>query len=169
MSIIKSGKLWPIAIGIAITMVFCFGVITVMVTGKANLQPSDDYMTSYQDADIKANDYIKAKIAFDKKYDLEYITKSISDTNPKIQYSLKDKAGNPVDNAKIVIAISRPETKEFNQKLENPQIKDGIYIFKGAKFPKAGVWNIIAKVQVGDNYRFLNIKADTRNTKIKQY
>jgi hypothetical protein len=27
---------------------------------------------------------------------------------------------------------------------------------------KAGVWNIIAKVSVGDDYRFYNIKADTR-------
>jgi len=162
MSIIKSGKLWPFAIAAAITMVFGFCVATVMVTNTANIQQSDNYMTSYQDADTNANDYIKAKIAFNKKYDVAYITESINGQNPEVKYTLKDKAGNPVNNAEIVIAISRPEMSEFDQKLTNPKVENGIYTFSGAKFPKAGVWNIIAKIKVGDDYRFLNMKADTR-------
>jgi len=169
MSIIKSGKLWPFAIGTAVTLVFSFCVATVMVTGKANIQPSDDYMTSYQDADINANDYIKAKISFDKKYDVAYITESIAGDNPQVKYQLKDKAGKPVNDAKIVIAISRPETKEFDQKLANPKVQNGIYIFEDVKFPKAGIWNIIAKIDVGNEYRFLNIKADTRKKEIKEF
>jgi len=169
MKLLESGKLWPYGVGIAITLVFGFCVATIMVTSKANIQPSDDYMVKYQEADAKANDYIQAKIAFNKKYNLEYITESIGGENPIIQYRVKSIDGKPVNNAEIVISISRPETSEFDQKLENPKIENGVYSFEGAKFPKAGVWNIIAKIKVGDDYRFLNMKTDTRIKEAFEY
>jgi nitrogen fixation protein FixH len=162
MKLLESGKLWPYGVGIAITLVFGFCVATVMVTSKANIQQSDAYMVKYQEADAKANEYITAKIAFDKKYKIAYITESIGNKDPEVKYALKDTEGNPVNDAEIVVAISRPETAAFNQTLKNPKVENGIYTFEGASFPKAGVWNIIAKVKVGDDYRFLNIKADTR-------
>jgi nitrogen fixation protein FixH len=158
----SSGRVWPYIIGIAITLVFGFCVATVVVTSKADIQSSDAYMTNYQDADAKANELIKARQRFDKKYRVAYITESIGTKNPQIQYRVIDLDGTPVNNAELIIAISRPETSEFDQKLQNPKVENGIYTFEGASFPKAGVWNIIAKIKVGDDYRFLNIKADTR-------
>ncbi|MEN4053520.1 MULTISPECIES: FixH family protein [Sulfurimonas] len=158
----SSGRIWPYVIGISITLVFGFCVATVMVTSKANIQSSDAYMTNYQDADAKANDLIKARMHFDKKYKVSYITESIGGESPEIKYSVVDIEGKPVNNAELIIAISRPETSEFDQKLDNPKVENGIYTFSGAKFPKVGVWNIIAKIKVGDDYRFLNMKADTR-------
>ncbi|MDF1877520.1 hypothetical protein JHD47_06785, partial [Sulfurimonas sp. SAG-AH-194-L11] len=71
--------------------------------------------------------------------------------------------GIAIDNAIIKIAISRPETDAFDKTFENPSVKNGIYSFKLNAFPKAGVWNIIAKVSVDDKERFLNMKTDTRN------
>jgi len=73
MSIIKSGKLWPYAIGLAIAGVFGLGAWTITETEKAHIQESDAYMTNYQDADAKANDLIKSRIAFDKQYKLKYV------------------------------------------------------------------------------------------------
>jgi len=169
MKLLESGKLWPYGVGIAITLVFGFCVATIVVTSKADIQPSDAYMVKYQEADSKANELIEARIAFDKKYKINYITNSIGAKNTEIKYELKDVEGNPVNNAEILVAISRPETSEFNQKLENPVVENGIYKFSGAKFPKAGVWNIIAKVQVGNDYRFYNIKADTRNPRAYEF
>jgi len=158
----SSGRIWPYAIGISITMVFGFCVATIMVTQKANIQESDAYMTHYQDADANANDLIKAQIAFDKKYKIEYITDGIKEKDTVLKYKLTDINAKPINDAKIVIATSRPETAEYNQKLENPLVENGIYSFSGANFPKVGVWNIIAKVDAGDESRFFNIKADTR-------
>ena len=158
----SNGRVWPYAIGIAITLVFGFCVATVIVTSKADIQSSDAYMTNYQDADAKANEFIKAKLYFDKKYNITYATESIGGDKPVIKYKLTDKAGNPVNNAEIIVSISRPETAKYNQKLSNPKVDNGIYSLEGAKFPKVGVYNIIAKIQVGDDYRFYNIKADTR-------
>ena len=158
----NNGRVWPYAIGIAITLVFGFCVATVIVTSKADIQSSDAYMTNYQDADAKANEFIKAKLYFDKKYNIAYVTEAIGGDKPVIKYKLTDKAGNPVNNAEIIVSISRPETAKYNQKLSNPKVDNGIYSLEGAKFPKVGVYNIIAKIQVGDDYRFYNIKADTR-------
>jgi nitrogen fixation protein FixH len=159
----SSGKIWPYIIGISITLVFGFCVATVVVTSKADIQSSDVYMTNYQDADAKANELIKAQIAFDKKYNLAYTTKTIAGENPVVAYTLQDKEGNPINSAEIIVQISRPETSKFDQKLQNPEVRDGVYRFRDASFPKEGVWNIIAKVKVGEDYKFYNIKADTRN------
>jgi len=159
----SSGRIWPIAIAIAITMVFGFGVVTVIVTGKADIQPSDRYMTYYQDADAKANDLINSRIDFDKKYKISYVSDGIA-TGKTLAYRVTDLAGKPINNAKILLATSRPETNVFDQKLDTPQVKDGVYTFDGLKFPKAGVWNLEAKISVGANTRFYNIKADTRTT-----
>ncbi len=158
----SSGRAWPYIIGGSITLVFGFCVATVVVTSQANIQTSDAYMTYYQDADAQANDLIVARIAFDKKYKIEYVTDGISEKGSVISYRVTDLENNPIDNATVVIATSRPETHEFNQKFESPEVSNGIYSFKGAEFPKVGLWNIIAKVTVGNDSRFFNIKADTR-------
>jgi len=159
---LSNGRIWPYAIGISITMVFGFCVATIMVTQSANIQESDAYMTYYQDADAKANDLINAQIAFDKKYTIEYVTDGIAQNGALIKYRISDKNANLINDAKIILTTSRPETAEFNQELQNPEIKDGVYTFSGAVFPKEGVWNIIAKVEVAGEIRFFNIKADTR-------
>ncbi|MBA1432147.1 MAG: FixH family protein [Epsilonproteobacteria bacterium] len=158
----SSGRIWPYAIGLAIILVFGFCVATVIVTSKADIQSSDAYMTNYQDADAKANEFIKARIQFDKKYKIAYVTESIGGENPVIKYQVSDTHGNPVNDAIITVAISRPETNKYDQKLSNAKVDNGIYSVEGAQFPKIGVYNIIAKIQVGDDYRFYNIKADTR-------
>jgi nitrogen fixation protein FixH len=169
MKLLESGKLWPYGVGIAITLVFGFCVATVVVTSKADIQTSDAYMTSYQEADAKANDIINAQIAFDKKYNVAYTTKSIAGETPTIEYKITDKSGKPVNSAEVTVAISRPETSKFNKKLQNPVVHDGIYQFSVEKFPKEGVWNIIAKIKIANDYRFYNIKADTRSSSAYEF
>jgi len=165
----SSGKIWPYAIGIAITLVFSFCVGTVMVTSSANVQPSELYMTNYQDADANANKLINKRISFDKKYKIHYISENISENNSLIRYKITDLNNNPIKDAKIIVATSRPETSEFNQKLNNPTVENGVYTFSGAKFPKVGVWNIMAKIDIGDNSRYYNIKVDTRSKEIREF
>lgn len=169
MSKASSGKIWPYILGGSITLVFGFCVATIMVTSKADIQESNAYLTKYQDADAKANEFINAQIAFDKKYNIEYVTEGIGGENPQIKYKVTDKNGVLINDAQVLIDISRPETEKFNQQLEKFTVADGVYTFEGAKFPKEGVWNIIAKVQVGDDYRFYNLKADTRIKEVFEF
>jgi len=162
MSIIKSGKLWPYAIGLAIAGVFGLGVWTIIETGKADIQPSDAYMTNYQDADANANKLIKERIAFDKAYKLKYVTEQIKENGGDVKYALTTKDGKPVAGAKMVLEISRPEVNTFTKTFENPKFENGLYVFTDIKFPKTGVWNLLLKVDVDGKSRFYAIKTDTR-------
>ena len=158
----SSGRIWPYAIGIAITMVFGFCVTTIVVTSKADIQESNDYMTNYQDADANANDLIQSRIAFKKHYKIEYQAKKLDEKGTTLEYKITDLQGTPIDNAELKLQISRPETHTLDQILENPVVENGTYKFEDVKFSRPGVYNLIAKVQVGDFSRFYNIKADTR-------
>ena len=162
MKIFESGKLWPYAIGLAITGVFFLGAWTIVETGKADIQPSDDYMTKYQKVDANANDIIQARIAFDKKYKLKYDTEQIKENGGDVKYSLTTLDGKPVQGAAMTLVISRPEVDTYTKKLENPVFKNGEYVFENIAFPKTGVWNLQLKVEVGDDSRFYAIKTDTR-------
>ncbi len=164
MKIIKSGKLWPYGIALAIMGVFLLGVWTIMVTSSANIQESDAYMTNYQDADAKANDLIEARIAFDKKYKLKYVTQKIDENGCDVKYSLTTLDGKPVEEATMLLAVSRPDTHSYDESIKNPAFENGLYVFKDVKFPKTGAWNLLLKVDVGDNHRFYEIKTDTRIT-----
>jgi len=162
----SNGRVWPYAIGISITMVFGFCVATIMVTQTANIQESDVFMTHYQDADAKANELIEAKIAFDKKYNIEYFLEhhliNESDRSLTLKYKISDKMNKPVENAKISIATSRPETNEYNKKFDAKKDTDGFYSFENIKLEKLGIWNIIAKIEVENESRFFNIKTNTQ-------
>ena len=165
----NQGRAWPYIIGGAITLVFGFCVTTIVVTSKANIQSSDTYMTYYQEADANANDLIKAKIAFDKKYKIEYVGEGIKEKNAVVEYRVTDLNHNPVNDAKVILATSRPETSKYNQKLETNQVQNGVYTFSDLNFPKVGVWNLIAKVSVGKDYRFYNLKVDTRIKEVFEF
>jgi len=162
MKIFESGKLWPYGIGLGITAVFCLGVWTVIETGKADIQPSDDYMTKYQDADANANRLIKSRIAFDKKYMLKYKTEQLKVDGCDVKYKLTNIDGKAVTDATMKLVISRPEVDTYTKSLDNPIFENGEYAFKDIKFPKIGRWNLMLKVKVGNDSRFYNIKADTR-------
>lgn len=165
----SSGKIWPYIVGGSITLVFGMCVATVMVTSKADIQESNAYLSKYQDADARANELIYARIEFDKKYNVAYVTEGIGGESPQLKYKVTDKDGNAVNDAELLVDISRPETAKFNQELKNFTVENGVYSFDGAQFPKVGVWNLIAKVKVGNDYRFYNLKADTRNKEVFEF
>ncbi len=161
--------LWPYAIGGAITLVFGFCVATVIVTSSLPVENSDTNMMYYQEADANANKLIKAKIAFDKKYKIEYLTDGISCEATNLKYRIIDLEGNPVDNAKIKVIVTRPNKHKYDQELNNAVFKDGIYSFPTITLAQKGRWNIMAKVNVGDLQRFFNVKTDTRAKEAFEY
>ncbi len=158
----ENGKIWPYAIGISIALVFSFCVATVIITQKASIQQSDIYMTSYQDADARANEIIQNQMDFDSKYKIDYITDALNPEATIIKYKISDKNTNPINNAIIKVIISRPDDSLLNIELENPTINNGIYTFKTVQLPKKGVWDVMAKVNIDTFQRFYNLKADTR-------
>ena len=70
---LSNGRIWPYAIGGSIILIFGACVATVIIANKLPVEKSDTYMMGYHQADAKANELIKARIAFNKSYRVEYI------------------------------------------------------------------------------------------------
>ncbi len=161
--------IWPYAIGASIVLVFGACVATILVANKLPVEKSDTYMMGYHEADAQANELIKARIAFDKKYSIKYITDELSLNNSTIKYTLVDKDSNSIENAKIEVVITRPNNHKYDQKLSALAYENGQYTSPEIKLPVEGRWDIMARVSVGDLQRYYNVKADTRSKGAYEY
>ncbi len=159
----NSGKKWPIIIAVSIVLVIGLCVLTIKIALDNPVEPSNYGMQGYHEYDENINEIINAKIAFDKKYFLSLITPQITEKSSVIEYTLTDKAGKAVNNASIEVVLTRPDEIKHDINLSNPTIEEGKYTFSPIDLPKAGRWDIMAKVSVGNDQRYYNIKADTRN------
>ena len=165
----SNGRIWPYAIGGSIILVFGFCVATIVITSKLPVEKSDTYMMGYHEADAKANDLIKARIAFNKSYRVEYITDGLSLDSSIIKYRVTDVNSQPVDSAIVKVVVTRPNNHKHDQELINPTVENGVYTFSAIKLPQEGRWDVMAKVNVGDLQRFYNVKADTRAKEAFEY
>lgn len=156
------GTKWPIIIALAITGVIGMSVATVKIASKYPVEMENFEMHSYHDYDHGVNDIIEAKIAFDKKYTISFVTPQIAEKGTVVEYKVTDKSGNPINDAKVEAVLMRPDVNKHDINLTNPVVSDGIYAFSPVDLPKAGRWDITAKVTVGNDKRYYNLKADTR-------
>jgi len=164
-----SGRIWPYAIGISIMFIFGACVATIVVASKLPVSKADTYMMDYHQADANANELINARIAFDKKYKIQYVTDALSQDNTVIKYKVTDLDGNAVEDAKLKVVVTRPNVHDYNQELSNYKFENGVYVFEPIKLKVPGRWDIMAKVNVGDLQRYFNVKADTRKKEYKLY
>ncbi|MDD2356917.1 MAG: FixH family protein [Thiovulaceae bacterium] len=157
----NKGLHWPIGLAIAIMCVISMGAWTIVETAKEPVEESNLYMRNYQDADAKANDIINDRIAFNKQYDMQYISKQLNVNDAEIVYKITTKDGKPVNDANLSIIVTRPQVHSQDVTLNNPKINDGIYKFN-TKLPGIGRWDILASVEIGSLKRYYNLKVDTR-------
>ncbi len=160
---------WPI--GIALSFILIVGLIyaTIVASLDYPIEPSDRNLLNYHEYDRNVNEIILKKLAFDKIYELSFVSEPIATSKTQIKYKLIDKHGKAIDNAVIKAMITRPDQNDFDIILENPKVVDGIYSFESVTLPKEGRWNVIASIKIGDDLRFLNLKADTRNPNTFEY
>ena len=165
----SNGRIWPYAISISIILVFGACIATIMVAVKLPVEKSDTYMMGYHEANDRADEIIKNRIAFNEKYSVEYITEGLSLENSILKYRILDSNKQPVNNAVVRVVITRPNNHKNDQELLNPSIQNGVYTFESVKLPLEGRWDIMAKIDIGENERFYNVKADTRAKEAFEY
>ena len=165
----SNGKIWPFAISISIMLVFFAAVATVFVAIKLPVEKSDTYMMGYQEANTRADEIIRQRIAFNKEYKIEYKTDGLSLDNTTLKYEITDINSNPINNAEVKVIITRPNNHKNDQELINPSVDNGIYTFSNVTLPLEGRWDIMAKVKIAQYQRFFNVKVDTRNREVIGY
>ena len=166
----KNGKQWPIGITAAILAVVVACGVTIFIVAKhAPVEESNLYMQGYHDTDANYNDIIKAKNSFDKLYTISFGTAQISEQSTILDYSVKTLEGEIVDNAKFKVVLTLPYTSKEDILVENAKFNGSSYTFGAVDLPHPGRWNIMAKVSVGNEYRFYNLHADTRQPNTFEY
>ncbi len=166
---LKRGKQWPIFIAVATFGIVILGYWTIKETMKADLAESNLYMSYYQNVDDNINEIIEANIAFDKKYILKLAFLDLGSKNGKLIYTISDKSGKPVSDAKVDLVISRPVNDAKDIPLKPTKVENGKYIFENIHLPKEGRWDLLLKVQVGGETRYFDLKADTRSKKAFEF
>lgn len=156
------GTKWPIIIALSIVGVIGACVWTIKVALNNPVEMSNYGMQNYHQYDSDVNQIIAEKIAFDQNYTIEFLTPQITEKSSILEYKVSDKSGKGVNDAKVEIILTRPDIKEFDMNLSNPVVNEGKYTFSPIDLPKAGRWDIMAKISVGSVQRYYNLKADTR-------
>ena len=166
----SDGKIWPYAIVGSIILIIFASIATIVIAVQNPVEMSDMDMQDYHHYDANANEIITAQIAFKKKYNLTYASHTFKVENAVVSYRLTDTSGNAVDNAKFNIMVTRPGNHNTDLPFEKAsKIDSGLYTFEIGKLPLEGRWNVLAKVVVGEDVRYLNLKVDTRNESAFEY
>lgn len=158
----NAGKKWPWIIVLSTIAIISFSIATIKVAMKNPVEMSDYGMQGYHTYDDNANDIINAKIAFDRNYTIAFLTPQVLEKKSVLIYEVKDKSGNAINNAKIEVVLTRPDTIKLNINLTSPSVNEGKYTFDAIDLPKPGRWDIMAKITIGENQRYYNLKTDTR-------
>jgi hypothetical protein len=166
-----------------------FAMIIWTVKSAVNTPVYEDrsFMTSYQDVDENYNQMLISNAKFNSKYntevningrkvgmelsDLRYGQRSLEkkSTNQnmlvvgenKISLSIVDKNKKPITDAKVEFQITRPIEDMYDINLDSFTVENDIYI-TNANIERAGNWNIIGKITIGDDIGYLYIKTNTQ-------
>lgn len=165
----NAGKKWPWIIGLSIIGVVAACVVTVKVALNNPVEMSKYGMQSYHNYDDNVNDIINAQIGFDQNYTIAFLTPQVTQKGTVIVYEISDKANRAISNAKVEVVLTRPDTTGFDLNLSSPTVSEGRYTFNAVDLPRAGRWDILAKITIGEHQRYYNLKADTRYPEITEF
>lgn len=158
----SDGRIWPYAIVISILLIVVASGATIYVALQHPVEMSDSNMQEYHHYDKNANEFLAAKIAFNRNYTITYVSEKFDMSDAVVVYKVTDASGTAVSDAKLDIVLTRPDNRNSDIVLNDPAIESGIYTFNAGKLPLEGRWNIMAHIIVGENERYYNMKADTR-------
>ncbi len=150
---------WPHFIVGLVLFTIGMGVWTVMTAINNPVELDNSYMMNYHQVDADINTIIAKGKAFDKKYDLNLLTKELKEGKNILVVEVKDKNGNAVEGVKVDILVTRPDTTKFDKKLKASF--DGKNYKAEVVLDKVGRWNIIIKASVGETEKFKTYKLHT--------
>lgn len=151
---------WPHFIVALVLFAVGLGVWTIKAAIDNPVELDNSYMLNYHTVDSDINDILKKQQNFDNNYKLDLLTQKLNSGENLIEIVLKDKNDNIIDNAKVEILVTRPDTTKFDKKL-TASFKNGKYIAK-VNLEKEGRWNIVIKTEIDkDSIGFKTYKLST--------
>ncbi|WP_457594336.1 FixH family protein [Hydrogenimonas sp.] len=154
----KEINFWPYAIVGMILTVVMLSVWTIKVALKNPVQLENSYMMKYQDVDDNINEILLKQRAFDAKYSVSLEGNRLQRQGNRVSVVLTDKAGAPLEGAEIVALVTRPDSTEYDIRL-NRFTREGVeYRSETFDLPKDGRWNIVVRIKAGRDEGFKTYK-----------
>ncbi|MBN1840373.1 MAG: FixH family protein [Campylobacterales bacterium] len=135
-------------IGMIIGCVIACGY-TIKIALDNPVEMDTYYMEKYQKVDENINQILELQEKFNATFDLSYSTEKFHVGQNQITLKLSDKNGMAIENAQVVMMLSRPETNKENRTLIPTSVEKGLYTFGPFDISKEGRWQILSKIEVG--------------------
>jgi len=150
----KEINFWPYAIVGMILTVVMLSAWTIKVALKNPVQLENSYMMKYQDVDENINDILEKQRLFDTKYSISLDSNRLKPGKNRIEVRVSDKSGRAVGGAKITVLLTRPDSTQYDVELKEFDYMEGRYLSEEFTLQKRGRWNIVAKVELGNDEGF---------------
>ncbi|MBE0491226.1 MAG: FixH family protein [Sulfurospirillum sp.] len=149
----KSSKLesnyWPHAIITMILLTIGACAWTIQIALDNPVEMDSFYLEKHQSVERNINEINANQEKFDANYAIKHesVKFSMNQENSVI-FSIIDKSGKVVENAKIRLMISRPETNKFNQEFTLEKATNGKYSVNGIQAIKPGRWQVLTRISL---------------------
>ncbi len=165
----KEKTYWPHMIVGFIFIGITLGYWTVKHAAALPVQKSNDFMMEYQDADINYNAIVQKRAAFDKRYRITLVDKQREVINTDIhskvthppsvllhkgvnnfRFRITDTQGNALSGAEVSFLLTRPHTRQDDQRFDKVPYENGYYVIKDVKIEKPGRYELQLRAKVDD-------------------
>lgn len=140
---------WPHAIVTMILLAIVACAWTIKIALDNPVEMDSYYLTKYQQVETNINEILEHQATFDANYQVKHESvKFTMNQNNSVTFSILDKNGKAIENAKVRLVISRPETNTNNQEFLLDKATNGKYTFEGIKVEKPGRWQILTRISI---------------------
>lgn len=169
---------WPQMILGFLAVGITLGYWTVKSASSMPVQQENEFMLSYQMADMNINEIIERKKAFDAAYKINLVhaetmvmtdninsnrvqpdSVKLSQGENTFDYQVVTSTGENVTDANVTFLLTRPHTRTEDMTLSDLPYADGVYRAKTVMVTKPGRYTLQLKVQVGDAIGYSQIPA----------
>jgi nitrogen fixation protein FixH len=138
-----------VVIGMILGCVVACG-FTVKIAVDNPVEMDTFYMEKYQQVDHSINTILELQEKFNAKFDLAYSTEKFEMGQNSITLTLTDKSGAPINDAKMTMMLSRPDSNKENKQFNPSKVENGNYTFGPFEINKPGRWQILSKIERGE-------------------
>ncbi|CZE47763.1 FixH family protein [Campylobacter geochelonis] len=145
---------WPYGILLSIGAIVVACVATVIFSLDYPVHMDSFYLESYDKVDRNYNEIQKSQAKFESKFDVALLPKDIN-LNKKSEADIKivSKTAENLPNLTSEILLTRPETNEFDKKLD-AKFENGVLKTQEFSVTKKGRWQLLVKLSDGDSTAF---------------
>ncbi len=158
----NSKSFWPYGITLAILAVVIMGAGTIMIALKHPVQMDEAYLDKhYQEVDGHINEILESERLFSKQYKIILSNTKFKIGKNSLKVDIIDKYSHRhVDNMKVSVKITRPDSDEFDIKLKSKDGEDKGYLFPAFDINKHGRWIVLIKASNNKVEGFLKREID---------